>query len=66
MAKENTPTREEIERYARQLGLVNLTPEQMDEFVAAGEYMRGMLVNLPRDLALDEEPAHVFLASPEA
>ncbi len=66
MAKDDAPTREEIEQYAKQMGLVNLTPEQMDEFAAAGAYMRGMLAGLPRDLALDEEPAHVFRASPEA
>ena len=62
MANYDALTREEIEQYAKRMGLVNLTPEQMDEFAAAGAYMRGMLAGL----ALDEEPAHVFRASPEA
>lgn len=66
MATDDKPTREEIEKYARETGMVNLTPEQMDEFANAAAYMRGLLKALPRDFAVDEEPAHVFRASPEA
>ena len=66
MASEDARTREADEQYARQIGLHNLTPEQMEEFVRAGAYMRGLLAKLPRDFAYTEEPAHIFRASEEA
>jgi len=66
MATDDAPTREQIEQYARQAGLVNFTREQMDEFERAGDYMRDLLTRLPRDLALGDEPAHIFRAGEEA
>ncbi|MEX2643879.1 MAG: hypothetical protein WD270_10520 [Acetobacterales bacterium] len=66
MAADEKPTRAEIEKYAREAGMTNLTSEQMDEFLNAAIYLRGLLKALPRDFALDEEPAHVFRAGPEA
>ena len=66
MATEDPPTREEIERYARQAGLHHLTPEHMDEFARAGAYMRDLLAKLPRDLAITDEPAQIFRAGEEA
>jgi len=66
MAIDDAPTREQIEQYARQAGLVKLTREQMDEFERAGTYMRDLLTRLPRDLALVDEPAHIFRAGEEA
>ena len=65
MASDDAPTREEVEQYARQIGLNNLTPEQMEEFVRADAYMRDLLTRLPRDFAVTDEPAHIFRASEE-
>ena len=65
MASDDAPTREEVEQYARQIGLHNLTPEQMEEFVRAGAYTRDLLSRLPRDFAVTDEPAHIFRASEE-
>lgn len=53
-------SREELERLAHEMGLVNLTPDQLDQFGRAEAYMRGYRVQFPRDLALTDEPALVF------
>lgn len=58
-------SRAEIERYARQIGLVNLSPEHLDEFARAEAYMRGYRVQFPRDLTYADEPAAIFRASDE-
>ena len=66
MQADNLPTREQIERYARQAGLTNLTSPQMEEFLRAATYARDLLAKLPRDFALTDEPAHVFHAGDHA
>ncbi|MBM4411295.1 MAG: hypothetical protein FJ037_08260 [Chloroflexi bacterium] len=62
MASEDAPTHAETERHAQEAGLHHLTPEQMDEFARAGAYIRELLAKLPRDLAVTDEPAHIFHA----
>jgi len=63
-ADEGRP-RADIERYARQIGLVNFSPEQLDEFARAEAYMRGYRVQFPRELTYTDEPAAIFRASDE-
>ncbi|MDA0256335.1 MAG: hypothetical protein O3C25_01140 [Chloroflexi bacterium] len=66
MRTDDVRTREELERCARQSGLVNLTPGQMEELRQADAYARVLLAKLPRDFALTDEPPHVFHAGDHA
>ena len=65
MTSDDEPTRKEIEQYARQVGLANLTREQIDELVTAETYARDLRIMLPRDFAVTEEPAITFHAREE-
>ena len=62
---DDKPTRNELEQYARQVGLVNLTPEQIDELIRAEAVARDLRTMLPRDFALTDEPAITFRAREE-
>ncbi len=66
MATDPPPASEEVERYARQTGLINLTSDQMEELRQAAAYARDLLARLPRDFTLTDEPAHIFRASDDA
>ncbi len=66
MRTDDVRAREELERCARRLGLVNLTPGQMEELRQAEAYARDLLARLPREFALTDEPAHTFRASDDA
>lgn len=59
-------SRAEIEQRAREVGLVHLTHEQLDEFARAEAYAHGLATRLPRDFVLAEEPALVFRAGSES
>jgi hypothetical protein len=57
---DDKPTRNELEQYARQVGLVNLTPEQIDEFIRAETVARDLSIMLPRNCSMTDEPAITF------
>jgi hypothetical protein len=57
---DDKPTRNELEQYARQVGLVNLTPEQIDEFIRAETVARDLSIMLPRNFSMTDEPAITF------
>ncbi len=65
MTSDDEPTRNELEKYARQVGLANLTPEQIDELVRAETVARDLRNMLPRDFAVTDEPAITFRAREE-
>ncbi len=59
------PSRAEIEQRAREVGLVHLPSEQLDEFARAEAYAHGLAARLSREFLLAEEPALVFRAGSE-
>ena len=60
------PSPEELKRRAAEIGLTKLTDAHLAELKNAVAAMHRMLDNLPRDIALDDEPAHVYRAGDEA
>lgn len=65
MTSDDEPTRNELEKYARRVGLANLTPDQIDELVRAETVARDLRIMLPRDFAVTDEPAIIFRAREE-
>jgi hypothetical protein len=56
----------ELRRKAQALGLGRLTDEHLAQLERAMKGVERHLDRLPRDLPLDQEPAHIFRAKGDA
>jgi hypothetical protein len=55
-----------LQHEATSLGLATLASQSLTEFADARAAASRMLNGIPRDLPIDNEPAHTFRASEEA
>jgi len=51
----------ELRKFAQRFGLNNLTRDQLNELAEAEAYISRYAVRFPRELALTDEPAFVFM-----
>ena len=64
MAKK--PSQKDLKRRADDIGLDRLEPAHLEELARAIASMERMVESLPKDVALVDEPAHVFRAGEDA